>query len=232
MQHFDSNGKNILDFLSELNLNNSKEWFDKNREIFNSIMKDYKKVINELSIEISKFDPDFKPTKAEDYIFRIYKDLRFSKEKIPYKTHIGAYICNGGKKSPKAGYYLHLEPDNCFLGGGLYKPSTAHLHALRQEIYFSTNQFLEIINNPDFVQNVDGLMDDKAKKMPKDYSETHIAAEYLKYKSMISIKNIPTKNVFKNDFMDVVLKTFKSMQPLNAFINNALELSEHKESDL
>lgn len=224
MIQFQNEGKKIIDFLTELSENNTKLWFDEHKKDFDLIHKDFKRIINELSQEIHEFDTSLIPAKAETYIFRIYKDLRFSKEKIPYKTHLAAYICNGGRKSPKAGYYIHFEPNNSFIAGGVYKPPTPIIQSVRQEIYFSHKEFFKIIENKDFINLLDGLMDDKLNKVPKDFPNNHPASEHLKYKSLIASKNFSNTEVLKSDFFDTVIHTFKALQPLNTFINNSIDL--------
>jgi uncharacterized protein (TIGR02453 family) len=226
MIQFQNEGKNIINYLSNLIENNNKEWFDANKKQYDGILKDFKRVVGELTSQIVQFDPSLVPSKPETYIFRIYRDLRFSKDKIPYKTHFAAYICNGGKKSPKAGYYLHIEPHKSFLAGGLYKPSAHLLHGLRQEVYYSAKEFLSIVENEDFKTKLDGLMEDKLIKMPKEYPMDHPTSEYLKYKSMIAMKKFSNDEILYPNFFENVLDVFKTLQPLNTFINKSIDLMD------
>jgi uncharacterized protein (TIGR02453 family) len=120
---------------------------------------------------------------------------------------------------------LHIEPGNCFVAGGLYKPSTALLKGFRKELYYSSKEFLAIVENHNFKNHLDGLMDDKLTKFPKEYPSDLPVSEYFKYKSMIVSKKFDDDEVLKNDFFDKVLKSFAIIAPLNIFINKSIDLT-------
>ena len=136
--------KNILLFLNELKNNNNRDWFHANKPKYNEAKVEFENYINNLIPEIGKFDNEIKHLEAKECIFRIFRDVRFSKDKSPYKPNFGAYIVKGGKKSGNAGYYLHIEPENSFLGGGIYMPPSNILKAIRIEIYENIDEFKSI----------------------------------------------------------------------------------------
>ena len=140
----------IPGFLGELRKNNNREWFQANRKWYEQCRSEFEFFVTLLINEIGKFDRSIGALKASDCLFRIYRDIRFSPDKTPYKTNFGAYIAKGGRKSEFAGYYFHIEPGNCMLAGGIYMPSKEILKAIREEIYHNTEDFLAIIHNKDF----------------------------------------------------------------------------------
>ena len=126
----------ILQFLSELKTNNNREWFADNKDWYNKVRKEFESLSQELIIEISKFDDDIKHVEVKDCVFRIYRDTRFSHDKSPYKTHFGVFIASaGGRKSQRGGYYLHLDPAECFVAVGVWCPQPDLLKALRKSVF-------------------------------------------------------------------------------------------------
>ena len=133
--------KNIITFLETLKENNDREWMHKNDKLFRSVQQDFEKFVSELINEIRSFDPSIGMIAAKDCIFRIYRDVRFAKDKSPYKINMGAYIALGGRKSMRAGYYFHVEHGQSMLAGGLYMPPPDLLFRARQEIYYNLDEF-------------------------------------------------------------------------------------------
>jgi uncharacterized protein (TIGR02453 family) len=172
-------------FLDELKRNNTKEWFDLNRKRYESLRKSWINFVNDLIIEIAKFDPDFVNLEGKDCIFRINKDIRFSKDKSPYKTNFGASINIGGKKEFAGGYYFHFAPDEIFCAGGTYMPSAEKLAAIRQEIDYIYDDFSSIVNARNVVKRFKSLGGEKLSRPPKGYEAANPAIEYLKMKSFI-----------------------------------------------
>jgi uncharacterized protein (TIGR02453 family) len=115
--------KHILDFLKDLSSNNTREWFEMNKPVYNKVKADFENFVNEIIAEIQRFDPSLGSLQAKDCTFRIYRDVRFSHDKSPYKTNIGAFMAKGGRKSAGSGYYLHIEPGKSFVGGGIICPA-------------------------------------------------------------------------------------------------------------
>ncbi|HEX8517433.1 MAG TPA: DUF2461 domain-containing protein, partial [Bacteroidia bacterium] len=136
--------RSTLEFLAKLKKNNTKDWFDKNRKEYDSAKENYKEFLAELILNISKFDPAVKSLEPKDCMFRINRDIRFSNDKTPYKTNIGASIAPGGKKSDSAGYYIHIQPGASFLAGGVWHPEPPQLNAIRQEIDYNMDEFRKL----------------------------------------------------------------------------------------
>ncbi len=121
-------------FLNELEANNNREWFAENKQKYQESKIEFENFIQGIILRLHEVDSQVGNLQAKDCIFRIFRDVRFSKDKVPYKTNFGAYMSTGGRKSPKAGYYLHVEPNSSFLGGGIYMPESANLNKIRTEI--------------------------------------------------------------------------------------------------
>lgn len=215
--------KEILDFISELKENNNREWFEANKKRYLQVKSRHEDFVQKVLDGIARFDPAYGNLNAKDCVFRIYRDVRFSPNKDPYKTHIGAYLSPGGRKSQKPGFYVHLEPGNCFAGGGVYMPPPDVLKKIRNEIYFNFDEFKEILEEKNFKKNFSGLYEDKLTRPPKDFDPNHPGIEYLKYKSYFVDKEIPEKVVLSDKFVPTVVETLKVAQPLNKFLERVFE---------
>jgi uncharacterized protein (TIGR02453 family) len=141
-------------FLLNLKKNNNKDWFIANKSSYEKVKEEFEEFIYALIVQIIKFDKNIPVLNAKDYIFRIYRDVRFSKDKSPYKTHLGAHITSAKSKSEihsRAGYYIHIEPGGkSILAGGAYIPPSAWLNAIRKEIHYNSKELKKIINGRDF----------------------------------------------------------------------------------
>ena len=168
--------QSTLDFLKKLKKNNNKEWFDKHKGEYESAKEDITAFVEKMITSIGAFDPSVKELQPKDCLFRIYRDVRFSKDKTPYKTHLGAYISGRGKKSHGPGYYIHIQPGNTFLAGGLWVPPTPELNAVRQEIDYNLEEFESILKNKEFKKNFKEMeQGEKLKSLPKGYDKEHPA---------------------------------------------------------
>jgi uncharacterized protein (TIGR02453 family) len=217
------NFKSALKFLKDLKSNNNKEWFDRNKEKYLVAKDELELFIKDLIDGIGVFDPQVRGLEAKKSVFRIYKDVRFSKDKTPYKVHLGAYMAEGGTKSPKGGYYLHIEPGNkSMIGGGIYMPEANVLNAIRNEIDYAPKEFLKIINSKNFKNYFGEIGGDKLKNPPKGFSSDHPQIEFLKHKSFFVAHSFTDVQVSSPDFKKNVLKIFKEMKPLNDFLNRAM----------
>lgn len=214
--------KETFQFLKNLKKNNNREWFNENRELYNSIRKEFEDFISIVIQEIAVFDPGSYTT-AKEAVYRIHNDLRFSKDKPPYKTNFGAYITGGGRRGITAGYYLHIEPGESFLAGGIYMPSPDILKAVRTEILENYDEFLSIVNDPLFIKNFGrSFWGDKLKSAPKGFPADFIGIDYLKYKHYTIAKDITDTGVTGKAYLKDTLSTFRSMVPFNSFINRAI----------
>lgn len=141
----------IIQFLTELRQNNNREWFQANKDRYDALRKGFIDEVQQLIDRIALFDPEIAGLEAKDCLFRIYRDIRFSPDKTPYKIHFAAYMAScGGRGSERAGYYIHLEPGGCLLSGGVWCPPPALLKALRKDIYENIEDFVAIMEKPAF----------------------------------------------------------------------------------
>jgi len=209
----------IFKFLSKLGKNNNKEWFDANRPHYQDLKQEYIGVVEKIIQQCSAFDPMLKDVDASKAIFRINRDVRFSKNKAPYKTNFGASINPGGKKSMIAGYYVHIEPGKSFLAAGTYMPEPSYLSAIRQEIDYNLDEFKKIVNAKDFKKEFTSLsVEDALKTVPKGYDKENPALEFLKMKHFIVVKDLSDKEVLSKDFIKNTSKSFKAALPLISFL--------------
>ena len=216
--------KTTLEFLAQLSKNNNKEWFDKNRPTYEIAKTNFKEFVDELILNVSKFFPSIKDLLAKDCIFRIYRDVRFSKNKDPYKNNFGAILAPGGKKSLSAGYYFQLQPTASFVAGGMWQPPSPQINAIRQEIDYNANEFKKIISNKKFKEYFGELPnEDKLKSVPKGYDKSHPEIELLKHKSFIVVHNLKDKDVLSRDLIKDITATFKVMHPFNSFLRRACD---------
>lgn len=216
--------KSTFQFLKDLKSNNDRDWFNANKERYTVAKEEFDQFINSLIAEIAKFDPSISHFTAKDCVFRIYRDVRFSKDKSPYKTHFGAHITSAPKKSEihtRAGYYIHLEPGESMLAGGAYLPESKWLRAIREKIYMETKEFKKIIGNKDFKQYFGEIEGEKLKKAPKDFPADHPEIELLKQKSFLATHKLKDKDVLSADFLTHSSNTFKALFPFDSFLNAA-----------
>ena len=215
-----------LTFLKNLKKNNDKQWFDGHKNEFEAAKQDFEEFIGEIIRLHSKKDPSIGSLKPKDCVFRIYRDIRFSKDKSPYKTNFGASINRGGKKSPFAGYYFHCEPGDSFTGGGIWMPMAPELKKIRQEIDYAFPEFQKIISSARFKKVYTALYegeDAKLSKLPAGFEKDGPAVEYLKLKSILAMKSLPDKVLVSKDLVQQTKESFEALQPLLEFINRALE---------
>lgn len=211
--------KSTLQFLSGLKKNNNKQWFASNKELYHQSQNNILEFTNALIQEISKFDATIKKTRPEQCLFRIYKDVRFSKDKTPYKTNFGAFICPGGRKTGNAGYYLHIQPDASMLAGGMYHPEPARLEKIRKKIDSNAAPFKRILNHKDFKKYFKELKGDQLKTVPRGYAKDHPEKELLRYKDYLVVYDLKNNQLTKKDFFDQTIDVFKKIKPLSTYLN-------------
>jgi len=136
-----------MDFLFQLRGNNNREWFNSNKDLYNEAKNEFEGFVNILIPTTKSIDSEIDVVSAKECTFRIFRDVRFSKNKSPYKINFGAYISKGGRKNPFAGYYIHLQPGESFVGGGIYMPESKYLKAIRKKIYENVDEYKGIINS-------------------------------------------------------------------------------------
>lgn len=215
--------KEVLNFLKQLSKNNNKEWFDLNKNSYLQAKETFESIVQPTITAISKFDKQIDVNlEAKKCTFRIYKDVRFSKDKSPYKTNMGASINPGGKKSLLAGYYLHIEPGKSFLAGGVYMPEPEVLQAIRQEIDYNGDALLKILTATSFKKYFKGIDEDgKLKTVPKGYDKEHKHLELLKNKHFILLYNLKDSQILDNNFVKEISLVYKAMIPFLDYLRQA-----------
>jgi uncharacterized protein (TIGR02453 family) len=211
--------KSTFNFLVQLKENNNREWFQSNKVWYDESKEDFENFVSKLISEINQFHPEIGPIDPKSTVFRIYRDVRFSRDKAPYKTNMGAHVVVGGKKSGNAGYYFHLEPDGSFLAGGAHMPSPDQLKTLRKEIYENIDEFLGIINNKGFSQYFGELMGEKLVNPPRGFPADFPHIELLKHKGYTVWKSLPDDTVQGQGLLKELGKGFRIMKPFIDFIN-------------
>ncbi len=200
----------ILNFLKDLNKNNNKPWFDEHRKQYEIVKLDFYYLVEKLILEIAKFDAPIGELLVKECVFRINRDVRFSKNKVPYKTNLACYFNKGGKKSPGAGYYLHIEPGNSMIAGCIWMPESIVLGSIRQEIDYNFSNWKKIICHKKFKKVfTTGLSsNDRLIRPPKGYNEDNVAVNYIKMKNLIVSKSLTDIEFQSKHFIKEVAKIF------------------------
>jgi len=218
-----------LRFLSQLKKNNDRNWFEAHRKEYEAAKIDFKNFIQLVIDDFQKKDITITGVTAGDCLFRINRDVRFSKDKSPYKTNFGASIKPGGRKAPLAGYYFHCEPGSSFAGGGLWMPDVPMLKKVRQEIDYNWPEFQSIINNKKFKAIFGDIYsndDIKLNKHPKGYEQANPAIEYLKLKCFIAETPFSDEELTQASLHKKTVAAFEALMPLLQFFNRALVAEE------
>jgi uncharacterized protein (TIGR02453 family) len=218
--------KTVLDFIKELTENNNRDWFNAHKNSYQESLEIFRNFAGQLLTGISEFDPSVGNLEPKDTIFRIYKDVRFSKDKLPYKTHFGCWITKGGRKSTDAGYYFQLEPENSFLAAGVWMPPKEQLNLIRQEIHFNPEPYLKLINTPAMKEHYErGGKEDMLKKGPAGFPKDFKYMEEVKYKHYIWSKNFSDASILKNGLAQRVTEDYKGLYPLVNYLNHAMSFT-------
>jgi uncharacterized protein (TIGR02453 family) len=213
--------KSTLDFLAAINVNNNRDWFIANRSMYLEAKDNFESFVQNIINEIILFEPIMKGLEAKSCVFRINRDIRFSNDKSPYKSHFGAFIVQGGKKNGDkfAGYYFHIEPGKSIMAGGAYTPPAPWLSSIREKISDSPDEFIKITKAKDFIKYFGSVDGEKLKTAPKGYPKDHPHIELLKLKSYLVVNEATDKLVLSSDFQNHVINVFKTMKPLNDYLN-------------
>ncbi len=212
----------VLQFLKQLSENNTREWFNDNRKWYEE-SRDKMIFLTDVFInEIGEFDSEVRGISPKECVFRIFRDVRFSKDKRPYKTNFGSFICKSGRKSMNPGYYFHIEPGGCFIGGGIYMPPAEPLRAIRNYMAEHAEEFLEITNEAGFKKDFPEMYNDQLKTAPKGFPKDHRFIALLKYKSFIFSKELSDELVTSDQYIKQTVKYLEQLQPVNSFLYEAL----------
>jgi len=214
-----------LQFLEDLKANNNRDWFLDNKKRYEIFKKDYHKLVSDFLDVMKPLDPSLELLEVKNCTFRINRDIRFSKDKSPYKAHLGIWMSSGAKGANRSGYYIHIEKGGSFLAGGFYSPEPEELKKVRKEIAFFYDDLEEILNDKNFKKefgSLDRNETNSLKTAPKDYEKDHPAIEFLKLKSFTASEKFDIKEVSQKDFVAKMSKKLIALKPLNDFINRAL----------
>lgn len=214
----------ILKFLKDIARNNNRDWFEKNKPRYVEAKNLFDDFLEALHNELLKFDGSLAGLNPRKQAFRIYRDVRFSKDKRPYKINMGAGFSAHGKMEQEPGYYIHIEPGNCFVAGGLYMPNAENLAKVRQEIDYNAEVLLKILKDKKFKKYFSGIDDfDRVKTAPKGYPKDHPQIELLRNKSFVASHHFTDRQVNDTKFVKRVAEVCRAVKPMNDFLKNALE---------
>jgi uncharacterized protein (TIGR02453 family) len=215
--------KDTLDFLKKLDKNNNRDWFQANKKAFDAAQDNLIAFTGNLIGEAGKFDDAVAAIDPKSCVFRIYRDVRFSKDKSPYKTNLGAYISPGGRKSMQPGYYFHVQPGQSFIAAGKHMPDGPEMLKIRTAIASNTVEFFKIVEKKSFKEQFGEMRGDKLKSAPKGFDPDHKAVEYLKLKEFMGFAELhDDKFLTRAEFPKYLVKVMKEVYPLVAFLRKAL----------
>ena len=215
--------KDILTFLKGLQKNNSREWMEDNKAQYLTAKKQFEEMISLLIERISVFDPHITGAESKKCIFRLNRDIRFSKDKRPYKENMGGFINREGRKGMDGGYYLHIQPGQSMLAGGIYMPPPDILKRIRQEIDYNPEVLTKYMGSTEFRKYFGTFSGERLKKAPKGYSPDHPNIELLKLKYYTVVHQVREKELLDPGFLDHATRVFKAMFPLNEYLRTALQ---------
>lgn len=216
--------KATLDFLNQLKNNNNREWFADNKKEFQQLEKEFKSFAQEIVTDLSKTDSIDKVQR-----FRIYRDVRFSKDKSPYKTNFGVAL---GRTKPmlRGGYYLHIEPAGSFVGGGFWEPNAEDLNRIRKEFEMDDAEIRAIISDKNFVKTFGKLEGEELKTAPKGFDKEHKAIDLIRKKQYLISRKFTDKEVMDKNFKAEVINTFLAMRPFFDYMSEILGTNLNGES--
>lgn len=212
-----------LDFLRDLRANNSKAWFDQNRKRYDAARGHFETFITDLIIGVGEID-DLGSVTVKDCIYRINRDIRFSPDKSPYKTNMGAVIGKGGRKSGVRSYYVQIEPNGqSMVAGGLYMPSTEQLDKMRRTIARDAAPLKKILNKTDFKRSYGSLSGESLKTAPQGYSKDHPEIELLRFKQFLAFRMFSDEEILASDVAEQIVALCKTMKPLLVYLESVVE---------
>jgi len=217
--------KKGFEFLKQLEKNNNRVWFSEHKAEYDLIVKDNKIFFNQIYSELQEYD-----SLSKIHIFRIHKDVRFSKDKTPYKNNFGAGL---SRKKPmlRGGYYIHLEPNNSFVGGGFWSPNSADLLRIRKEFETNDTEISKIISDETFVKYFGEIQGEEGAKIaPKGFDKNHPAIDLIKKKQYVVMRKFSDKEVFSDNFQKEVIATFLSMRFFFDYMSEVLTTDLNGES--
>ena len=213
----------LFDFLNRLAMNNNREWFHQNKGEFDELRALWINDIQRLISLMSEYDDTLNGVDAKDCVYRIYRDIRFSPNKLPYKTYFSAVIAQGGRKTLKGCCYLHVQPGESGLHGGIWCPEMPLLTRLRHEVEDNIDEFMAIINDAEFRERY-RLVGDSLKAMPKGFDKNSPYGEYIKKKEYLVSMPVRDDYFLDENWVERVANDFKFIKPFNDFLNYVFEM--------
>lgn len=221
--------KEALIFLDDLIANNNTDWMHDNKKRYEDYKKAYHNFIASVLAEMKPLDSKLEPLEVKNCTFRINRDIRFSKDKSPYKTNMGVWLSQNKNRKNAPGYYIHYEKGNCFIAGGVWCPEPNELKLIRKEIEFFHDDLEKIVSDKTFKKEFNQLDredNNVLKKAPKDFDPNHPAIEFLKLKSFTASEKIDEKLFTQPDFSSKIAQKLIALKPMNDFLSRALETEE------
>lgn len=213
----------LIEFLEELRRNNNREWFQAHKGQYDALRAQFVADVEQLISRLATYDEELRGLRVEDCIYRIYRDIRFSPDKTPYKTYFSAYMARGGKKSPRAGYYLHIEPGNVALAGGIWCPETRLIKALRQAIYDNFDEWQSIVEAPSFAQNYPTFVGETLKTVPREFPKEGDHVPWVKRKDYTTWGLQPDSFIGQPDWVEQAAQKLLLLKPMNDFLNYTVD---------
>lgn len=214
--------KEFTEFYKGLQKNNTREWFQEHKKQYEEfVKKPFKEFIDEVILFVSSHDPDVQ-VPSKDCIFRINRDIRFSKDKTPYKVHSSAAIAPGGKKSMLPGLYIQMNHEKFWLGGGVYNVDKEGLNKIRTEILHSGDHFNKILNAPDFKDKYGELKGEKNKILPSEFKTAAGDQPILFHKQFYYMTELNPKLITSNELPNVIQDYYLASKPINEYLKTAL----------
>jgi len=219
--------KESLKFLDDLKKNNNRDWFQLQKVRYDSYKKEYYQLVQDFLDDMKSKDESLRNLEVKNCVFRVNRDIRFTKDKSPYKTHMGIWMSPGTKNTNLAGYYIHIEKGASFIAAGVYSPENDDLKKIRKEIAFFYDELETIVNDKKF-KDAFGELDrnNSLKNAPKDFEKDHPAIEFLKLKSFTASEKIDDKLLSDPDFVKKISEKLILLKPLMQFLNRALTIEE------
>lgn len=212
--------KGLLDFLTELNKNNSKEWMDQNRKWYKEVRDSYIGWLDQMNVSISAIDHDYYDTPGKKAIARINNNLMFHPNRPIYKDYFGAAL---DKAPNSADFYIEIGRERSMLAGGFWRPESKTLRSIRDAIDYDGEELQKIIVKTSFKKTFGGLLaDEKLKKAPKGFTVDHQHIELLRHKTFAAMHSFENTEVLRNDFNEKVVRVYREMLPFRRYLNKAV----------
>lgn len=219
--------KDLFSFLQKIKKNNNRDWFNANKNEYQSVQQNLISFVDGVITEMNKVDNIETPS-GKKSLYRIYRDTRFSKDKTPYKTHFGAVLSRATNQL-RGGYYMHFEVGHSFVGGGFWQPNSDDLKRIRKAIASDPDELRSIISSKEFISTFGELMGDQVKTAPQGYKKDDPAIDLLRYKQFLISKEFTDAEVLAPDYEKKVVDTFKAMRPFFDYMSYILTTDENGE---